>query len=74
MEGETGNALLGFPCKNGYVNAPQCYVIRTLPVLCFVELRSVQNMFESDLRPDDTSGNFLRNLGELSELNLLIDD
>ena len=29
-------------------------------------------MFESDLRRDDTSGR--RDLGELSELNLLIDD
>jgi len=34
----------------------------------------VQNMFESDLRRDNTSGNFLRDLGELSELILLIDD
>jgi len=30
-------------------------------------------MFESDLRRDDTSGNSVRDLGELSELNLLID-
>jgi hypothetical protein len=25
--------LLLFHCHNGYTNAPQCYVIRTLPVL-----------------------------------------
>ena len=25
-----------FPLQNGYANAPQCYVIRTLPILSFV--------------------------------------
>ena len=29
----TQNALLCFHCNNGYSKAPQCYVIRTLPVL-----------------------------------------
>jgi len=27
--------LLLFHCNNGYKNAPQCYVIRTLPVLFY---------------------------------------
>ena len=27
--------LLLFHDKNGYVNAPQCYIIRTLPVLLY---------------------------------------
>ena len=30
------NTHLLFHCNSGYVNAPQCYVIRTLPALCFV--------------------------------------
>jgi len=29
MWGKTQNVFLRFHCKNGYANAPQCYVIRT---------------------------------------------
>jgi hypothetical protein len=31
-----GNALLRFHDSKGYTNAPQCYVIRTLPISLFV--------------------------------------
>ena len=34
-----GNALLGFYDNNGYMNAPQCYVIRTLPTLLKCEIK-----------------------------------
>jgi len=30
--------LIAFHCVNGYMNAPQCYFIRTLPVLLFVSV------------------------------------
>jgi len=32
---QTQNTLLEFHCKHGYVNMPQCYVIRTLSVLYY---------------------------------------
>lgn len=31
----TQKALLCFGGKNGYTNAPQCYIIRTVPILFF---------------------------------------
>ena len=30
--------LLVFYCSSGYVNAPQCYIIRTLPLLLYTVL------------------------------------
>jgi hypothetical protein len=42
-----------FNCNNGYANAPQCYIIRTLPVLLFsvrAELRKPPNCRNDTLR------------------------
>jgi len=48
-----------------------CYTYIAGLVFCRVTYKIC---FESDLRRNDTSGNFPHDLGELLELNLLIDD
>jgi hypothetical protein len=35
--------LIGFHCKNGYMNAPQFCVIRTLPILFILTIRQRNN-------------------------------
>jgi len=35
--------LIGFHCKNGYMNAPQFCVIRTLPILFILTIRQINN-------------------------------
>ena len=34
--GKRQNPLLRLHCNNGYTNAPQCYIIRTFPVLLYI--------------------------------------
>ena len=40
--------LIAFPSNNGYTNVPQCYVIRTLPVLFIVTFLSSVLSFDSN--------------------------
>jgi hypothetical protein len=43
------NTLL-FHCNNGHINTPQCYIICTLPVLCFYAWRNKHSGIKCETR------------------------